>query len=802
LDSIGIAAYAPEVVNSANVGGSGDPERRRAAGAVALLAAVPTLLFLDVLLGFRAFFARDVMHYYFPAKKILREIVLGGHFPYWNAWFSAGQPLAANPEHEVFYPLTWLILLPDYVYALQLLPLLHIFIATFAMYALLRSMDLGRPAACFGAISFGVGGLMCSLVSLFPCQFSMAWLPLTCLYTRRFLLERRKRDFAIASLFLGVQLLVGEPVTAFLSGLLLGGYAVYRGWSDGRWAAMPKRVGAIALISIAALLLAAVQALPAYDHLGDTSRGRGMSFETARTWSTPPIRFAEVLYPHLLGHVDREGSPAYWGSALYGERRTGFFFGIYCGMAMAVLAIAGVFVRARGWPLFLSVAAFSGIIAAGDHTPLLRILYDTGVADSFRFPEKFLMLGVFAMIVFGSHVLDRLLHGDPAVRKAALRITIAVTVFAFAAFPLSVTSAYARLFRSLFLIDGSTPIEESLEVARGAWLVAGLQGILLLLLIFYAGHARRAVWLTLFAIFVLIDLAPQVSHLAPRISADFYREPPATARAFPADRNGFRIFPLAEWMPATPRARAYARASPAYFWSLRNALSPNLPAAYGLRTAIEGDFDETNLLPEREFTTAVWELASHGPRDWIDIVVAMSNAWYVGVYRKPDEAVAQAGGWNRNLAPVQFIEGRHHPRYYFAAEVVSVRDREEFVRRLKEGTYSRQVAFIHDAAFPVARGVVGSVREWPNGARMDVDTSGRAFLVMSVTPHKYWRITIDGRATPSHITNIGYQGVIVPAGHHVVEMRYRNPLIALGGAVSVVTLLALLLLMRRRPSPL
>jgi uncharacterized membrane protein YfhO len=68
---------------------------------------------------------------------------------------------------------------------------------------------------------------------------------------------------------------------------------------------------------------------------------------------------------------------------------------------------------------------------------------------------------------------------------------------------------------------------------------------------------------------------------------------------------------------------------------------------------------------------------------------------------------------------------------------------------------------------------------------------------MSVTPHKYWRITIDGHDVPAVVANIGYQGVVVPPGRHVVEMRYRNPLVAAGAAVSAATLLALLLFMKR-----
>ena len=63
---------------------------------------------------------------------------------------------------------------------------------------------------------------------------------------------------------------------------------------------------------------------------------------------------------------------------------------------------------------------------------------------------------------------------------------------------------------------------------------------------------------------------------------------------------------------------------------------------------------------------------------------------------------------------------------------------------------------------------------------------------MSVTPHKYWRIAIDGKRAAAIVTNIGYQGVIVPAGRHRVTMRYRNDLAANALIVSVVTTILLL----------
>jgi hypothetical protein len=763
-------------------------ERRRDAGALAFLALVPTVLFGNVLFGSASLYVRDLAHYSYPARKVLRTILLGGHFPYWNPFISAGQPLAANPVYAVFYPPSWLILLPDYHRAFQLLILLHVYAALFGMYALLRSMRLARPAAIFGALSFGIGGLMISLTNVLPILFATAWLPLTALFTRRFLLHRQARDFALAAFFLALQLLGGEPVTALQVGIILGMYAVYRGVQQ---RAIGRHLAVIAAICFAALLLAAVQILPAVDHLRDSSRGHGMTWDAVRQWSTPPLRFAEVIQPHVLGHIDPNGMPFYWGAELYPGPFNPLFFSIYAGLAVAVLAMAGVFARVRGWVLFASMAAVSAILAAGDHTPLLRLLYDGGVG-LVRFPEKFLIIGVFACAVFSAHVLQHLLDGDARTRKAALVVAIAVTGIAFC---VAAATSSPSWFRILFHLTAEQPLDAMLAMSRNDWLLTALRGLLLAILIRNVAHPRRAAWLALFGAFVLVDLGSQVPALAPRIDRTYFTEAPPAARRFPAQRDEFRIFHMADWGKASNRGRQYRRISDAHYWIARNALFTHIPQTYGLRTVIDGDFDMTDLRPEQDFTASVWELAAPGgPADWLDIAMSMSNAWYVGLYRNPKEALAR--GWNRDVEPVQFAEGRHWARYYFATQVVTIRDREDFVRQLRTRRFDREVAFVRAPAFVPARGVVRGKHEWSNGARLDVRTEGRAFLVMSVTPHKYWRVTVDGAPVTAMVTNVGYQGVVVPAGRHVVEMRYRNPLVVVGGAISVIALLALLWTLR------
>jgi hypothetical protein len=766
--------------------------KRRDASVLAALAAVPILLFLDVFRGVNAFYVRDLLHYHYPYKKILREVVLSGHFPYWNPWVSAGQPMAANPAHEVFYPLTWLILLPDYLHALQLLPLVHILIATFTMYALLRSMELQRPAASLGALSFGIGGLLCSMLPLLHFLFSVSWLPLTCLFARRALLRRSLRDGALATLFLGLQLLAGEPTTVLQSGVLLGMYAVYRGVQDERTPrGLVRRVGAVGAISIGACLVAAVLVIPMIDHFRDTTRARGLDYPSVSHWSMPFVRLAELVYPTVLGRDAAHDHSRYWATAAHGEAQLPFYFNIYSGLLLTVLAVAGVLARSRGSGLVLAIAAVSIIGAAGDHTPLLRMLYDAGLVGSLRYPEKLVLMLVFTIIVFGAQSLDRLLTGDVRIRRIALAFAAVTTAVAAAAALFSLTAAYEPVFRRAWSVPPSRPLDEILPLSRQGWLTATAYGVLLLLLLASVHRLRRPLWVGLAAAFVITDLAVIATEVAPRMPMSFFREPPAVVQQFPRERADFRIFHMAQWARSGRTANPYLQPGPDLYWVARNTLLPLIPAAHGLRTVMSVDFDNTELVASSDFTQAAWMLQQKKPGQWLSIAAAMSNVRYLGVYRPYNEALAQAGGVLRNVQPVQFVKGRHHPRYYFASEMAEARHWEEFVAKLGDGDFSREVAFVSDGAFTPARGVVRGVQEWTNGARLDVEAAGRAFLVMSVTPHHYWQVTIDGRPVEPVVTNIGYQGVPVPGGRHVVEMRYRNPLIAAGGAISIASLLAL-----------
>lgn len=757
--------------------------RRNDVLAIALLLLILAAVFADVLAGSGVFFFRDFSRYYFPVKKMLRDIAMAGEFPWWTRAYGGGQPLAANPEHEVFYPLNWLILLPRYVYALHLQVLLHIAIGLAAMYAFLRSLGLRIFPSFFGAISFGLGGMMLSKINMPPFLFSVGWMPLSCLFARRFILAPARKTFALAVVFLGMQFLIGEPTTVVQTAILIGGYAL---WRMRNLAA----IGRAALVGAGGLLLGAVQIIPAIDFVRDSSR-RSFAYETVALWSMPWGKLVELFFPNALGHLFVNGLSYYWGASLYGAQRSPFMPGIYPGLMITLLAIAMLLCQGRRAAPLALLAAMSVVVAAGSHTPLLRWLHAAGIASLMRYPEKFILMALFAIAIAAAQGMERLQGGDGRVRSATLSLAAVATAIAVALFLFSLTPAYAAKFQTLFSLPPGVAAA-AVRISRYDWLIAAIRGALIITLLATARLAARPGWMLAATAVLVADLAHIAPEIAPRMSPEIYTPPPAVAAL---QRGPFRLFHEADWLRGSRTARQWAAEGRDY-WVYRNGLFPMLPAAWGIETVFSQDVDRTDLLPTVSFNHAAALAQSLGGERAIAPLMAASNARYRAVYRPfdPREAARDPA----TLQPVTFLDMVRAPRYFFANPVVYARTVDDFAARLAAGAFPSSAAFVAERIDVDAGGRVLAVAETSSTATIDVESFGRALLVISVTPHRYWHILIDGARVHPIATNAGFQSAIVPRGRHRVEMRYRNPVILACAWISGLTAAAIAALLLRR----
>jgi hypothetical protein len=747
------------------------PLTRRDVWCLAALAAIATVFFASVLFGGSNFYHRDLFLYHFPMKHIVREAMLSGEFPFWNRHFSGGQPLAANPAYELFYPLQWLILAGSYPFGFALHIVVHVYLALVGMYLLLRELPLGRPASFFGSLSFGMGGMLLGTLPMLPTFFVWALAPLVGWSILRALREPSASRLAAAALLAGVQLTIAEPIAIlqvwllFLAGALL----VIR---------FRRAMAILFMIGVASLAVGAAQIFPAVDHAHDSIRSKGIPYENVKQFAMPAARPLELAIPQLYGRYEPLKGK-YWGASSF-DRGTPYVTSLYAGIAVLILALAGLLVRARGWLTVLVISALSYVLAVGDQTPLLRALYDAGVARGLRYPEKFALMAIVVLTIFSASIAERLLGGDEHVRRAAILASGIVTLLSLGPLLWSLTPGFSPAFMQLWQLR---PSQLGLPAfARSMWLTGFVvTALMALLFIVHAGMEKRR-WLTFALALVSFDLLFIDSGIVTRMPGNYFTEPPVTAR-FDADRDAYSLLNRGEWLHSTLNYRALR----GYLgpWFARNGMQPYTPAAWGFRSALEADYDETALLPTHALLDAMMAAGDSGLTSWAESFAAISNVRYLVDYM-PVQQIARSADPGE-AQPVRLTRIPNTGTYYFAEEV-SVADPVTF---MKGPGIHRPIAFVATPLTLAGHGRLVRAAERANGATLEVECSGgAALLVATVTRHKYWRATIDGKTARLLPANLAYQALVVPAGHHKIEMHYRNPLVA--GSV-VISALAVLL---------
>ena len=735
--------------------------KRRDAVAVAIIVVAVTLMFSDILFFGRALYFRDITRFYYPMKKVTRDIILSGDFPSWNPYLSSGQPLAANPEFAVFYPPHWLLLLPDFELAFRLHILLHYYIAAIGAFALLRSWRLSIESAIFGAFAYTFGGLLLSLSCLIPYLFCLAWLP----WLLFFLGRDSRRDTALAAICLSLILLGGEPVTSAQCILIAAAYVVWR-----------RTFLRGVLVLVAAVLIASVQIVPAADHLRDSVRSQPFPFELVSLWSTPPLRIAELFVPNALGPASDHASH-FWGTALYGWLDP-FFLSVYPGILVAVIAFAAIALRRSGWWLTLAALIAGLVLAFGGRTPVLRMLYDMRVFSSFRYPEKFLILAIVPLTAFAAFAFERIVDGDERLANVGIAISLAVGVGCLSLLLMRLSPQYGAAFVRFFRIEVHPDRGFMAAMSGDVWQSGLLRAVAAAIVLLARRRTNPQRWSRVAIVVLLADLGLQRPAVAETVRHEFFSQRPPT---IPPLRSDVRLFHQADLYGATEIARKYYDRADMY-WVIRDGAFPMFNAAWGIEATLNRDTDRTALLPTAGLFNAMIALRRQTPH-WFEPLMAMSNAGYRAMYLP-----YMQGAMSNPVRPIVFVATPTNPRFYFADSAAPAR---EFIPRIAAGAWTPRIAFI-DGMSATAPGQVLRASERSNSARLAVRAEGDALLVISITRHKYWHATIDGRAAPLLPVNIAYQALPVPRGTHDIRLWYDNPLVRWFGIVSLVSLIAIL----------
>ena len=747
----------------------------------AALAVFVTLFFGDILFAGFNLYIRDVARTYYPERRVIAEILRSGTFPFWNPYVNGGQPLAANPAYAVFYPIQWLVGHGTFRNAFHLVVVLHFPLAAVGMYLLTRSLGARRVVAWLAGLTYALGGPMLSVGSLIPFLYSMAWLPWIGFFFHRALHKPNLARLAPAAVSLGLILLIGDVSMILQAGGLVAAYALY----SARKQRSVRPVALAAATIILATLIGAAQIFPALEHQHDSGRSRALPRSIVMAWSMPPYRVVEMIWPTLFGSASPEVN-FQWGLVyLYPQEAWPWVINIYPGILAAILIIAGFAARVRG-SMFAGIVALLGyLLSIGRFGFLFPLLYRVGL-QSLRYPEKFILSTMFVLTVFAAVVAEEAIRNG-SVRKTVTIVAAVVTAITAVIAGITLMPAYPAWFARAWQLK-AIDLDLAGRFRDGMLLSLALTAIVTILLA--AERLSPRLRVALIGLVVIVDLGVRVQGWMPRITADYYDPPPA-ACALAAGPQPVRIYSAAEWEQLHAKPRPLPAGIVA--WITRNGLFPAWEITYGFDGAVDTDVTSTNLLPSVDFASLFHLVEQRGRADRLPLLLQMAGASHAGIRKDLDNEILHDPRRFDEIAPVRFVGTDSEGPYYFAEKIVAGADARSVARAVfSNDEIPKRTVFVNMTPFNPAPGRVISARRTANTLTLDVEGQGRGFLALTVTPHKYWRATIDGKPAELHKANVGFQGVVVERGRHRVELRYRNSLVVASAWISALTALVLL----------
>jgi membrane protein YfhO len=719
----------------------------------------------------------------YPWRFLVRELLREGTFPAWDPYVLAGIPLYQSPQNGLFSVFNLPLWILPMTYALGLSAAVKLVVGAFGAYLLARQLRLGFLPGVLAGVAFAFAAVNITWLVHDTLPGVVVMVPWALWLIERLFEHRRPRDALGLAVVVAVGLGGGHPGMQVHLLVVSAGYAVLRALCS-----TGPRLRALVLVGGG---LAAGAALMAFLLVPEARSSHGTVGVLARTTAGLPgqhLPFSSLktaVFPDWWGRPSAIEPASDASNALalfvdYSERT------FYAGTVALLLACVGLLARGewrRKAPfVVLGVAGMAlalrapGLYWLYTHLPVLKDVEAQRLHFAFE-------LGVALLAAFG---LQALLDGP-----LRARAWLGVPLLAVAGGAFALATAHPQ------------PGDVAHTIAH---------------LLHGTGYRAKAVlamtsvvWFLLFAVGVGVLLA--------------------LARARPRWRTGVALALVAlvvvdayhfagNFQPMAPESKVIPPITPAVAYLQRHradgriagvgyAMPNDWPLVYGLRDVRGYDSPQPT---QRLY--ALWLVANPQQLTWTPLMVPgldPAQAHVVGVlgaryivtdprYRVPRGAPATLTAVYRGRDATVLANAGAAPRVLVPRAVRVTADEAgaraaiadpAFDPRTTVAVEGDQPGVAALAEAPLAHGTAAIVQEFNASVTLRTRLDRRGLVMLDDDFTDGWRVRVDGHpASALHVDDV-MRGVIVPAGSHEVTWSYTVPGLALGVAISLLTLLGL-----------
>jgi hypothetical protein len=743
-------------------------------------------------------FFRDLGPYFYPIRFSLAQSLSAGELPLWNRHMAMGFPLLADFQSATFYPPHLIFLFLPFFDAIRMLFVFHYLVSAIGSYVLARQWEYPTYLSLIAAFLFTFGGIIVSLTNVLNHFQTAVWLPWLILASERALRSSSSKAFLIFSGVGLVQFLAGSPELYAISLLLVYIHTL----ATAKQCSAATYIKPLLLIVAANVVVAAVsmvQLLPTLELFLQSRRPTNISYQEATAWSLRPLSLINFFM------LDKEVDESLFnGVRLFFGRDLPFFISLYMGQ-LCVFGLCSWFYNApRRRKQSISVLILVGLaMALGRHTFIYSFLMNYApFFNLFRFPEKFLFFVYPLVVLITMEGLYAFVNSSNVAYKVPLFFLGSIL------FLLSLLYLFCRFQSDYFFafLNWSSLVPPELIVnIFSRWLFSLerqmllLSAMFLLLFLYKREKLSFSIFRILIVALVLIDLTSAHRQFQFFVKPELVTDKPKIVST-PGSEN-YRLFSgLPSLHPSvfTMRDRSFPEVAEAV-WS---SFVPNIGVFHGLDYMQE--IDALSRAPYDIFL----KTAKNLPPERFYALLGALNVKYVSSFSPlPDGDIELVRHFPDYPLWLYELE-RAVPRAYVVPATEYEIDHTKTLERLASKDFDPAGSVLLDEPLSLgnkagfqAEARIAEYRNHLVNIQASLDSPG--ILVLTDSFYPGWNAYVNGRQERIYQANLFFRGVPLAPGTHSVEFRYEPRSFAIGRAVSIITLLfivviSILLYLRKR----